>query len=104
DVAAGTPTNDVTDYAVSLNAATKASLGKADSAVQTISSGNSNLVATKTGDSVSLDLSMNPNFTTVTTTGNVTAGDIVLNGSTGQINGLTAGTAATEAVNVGQLT
>ena len=62
DVAAGTTTNDVTDYAVSLNAATKASLGKADSAVQTVTSGNSNLTASKTGNDVVIGFVDAPTF------------------------------------------
>lgn len=39
----------------------------------------------------------------VSAAGNVSAGSIVLNGSTGRITGVTAGTATTDAVNVGQL-
>ena len=62
-VQTGTTVNDVTDYAVELDAASKASLGKADSAVQTITSGNDNLTASKTGNDVVIGFVDAPTFT-----------------------------------------
>ncbi|MGP5663078.1 ESPR-type extended signal peptide-containing protein, partial [Psychrobacter celer] len=62
-VTPGTETNDTTNYAVDLSAATKTSLGKADTAVQTISSNDSNLTAVKTGSNVTFDFADAPVFT-----------------------------------------
>ncbi|WP_288998482.1 ESPR-type extended signal peptide-containing protein, partial [uncultured Psychrobacter sp.] len=62
-VTPGTETNDTTNYAVDLSAATKTSLGKADTAVQTISSNDSNLTAVKTGNNVTFDFADAPVFT-----------------------------------------
>ena len=62
-VQTGTTVNDVTDYAVELDAASKASLGKANSAVQTVTSGNSNLTASKTGNDVVIGFVDAPTFT-----------------------------------------
>ena len=62
-VQTGTTVNDVTDYAVELDVASKASLGKADSAVQTITSGNDNLTASKTGNDVVIGFVDAPTFT-----------------------------------------
>ncbi|WP_201511060.1 ESPR-type extended signal peptide-containing protein, partial [Psychrobacter alimentarius] len=65
-VTAGTKNaNNVTDYAVDLSADTKTSLSKADTAVQTVSSNDPNLTATKTGNNVVFDFADAPTFTGV---------------------------------------
>ncbi len=99
DVAAGTPTNDVTDYAVSLNAATKASLGKADSAVQAVTSGNSNLTVSRVDNGVELGFVEAPTFT-----GKVKANGFDANNQNivNVANGATT-TGSKDAINGGQL-
>ncbi len=62
-----------TQYTVDLGTAAKASLGKADSALQNIRSGSPNLSVAKNGDTVTVGMSITPAFTSVTT------GDTVLN-------------------------
>ena len=62
-----------TQYTVDLGTAAKASLGKADSALQNIRSGSPNLSVAKNGDTVTVGMSTTPAFTSVTT------GDTVLN-------------------------
>ncbi|MGF6148770.1 ESPR-type extended signal peptide-containing protein, partial [Kingella potus] len=64
-----------TQYTVDLGTAAKASLAKADSAVQNIVSSSPNLSANKSGDTVTIGMSENPVFTSVRT------GDTLLNGS-----------------------
>ncbi|MFT7329756.1 MAG: hypothetical protein ACI9ST_001355, partial [Psychrobacter glaciei] len=95
-VTPGTETNDTTNYAVDLSAATKTSLGKADTAVQTISSNDSNLTAVKTGNNVVFDFADAPVFT----------GQVKANGfdaSNSKITNVANGTVAGDAVNFGQL-
>ena len=68
DVSVNAVTNGLTTtYTADLSTTAKASLAKADSAVQKVVSSNSNLTASKTGDTVTLDFSQTPNFTSVTT-------------------------------------
>ena len=91
--------NNVTDYAVDLSAATKTSLGKADTAVQTVSSSDSNLTAVKTGNNIAFDFADAPIFT-----GQVKGNGFDANNN--KIVNVTDGTIAAnskEAVNGGQL-
>ena len=68
DVIVNAVTNGLTTtYTADLSTTAKASLAKADSAVQKVVSSNSNLTASKTGDTVTLDFSQTPSFTSVTT-------------------------------------
>ena len=68
DVSVNAVTNGLTTtYTADLSTTAKASLAKADTAVQKVVSSNSNLTASKTGDTVTLDFSQTPNFTSVTT-------------------------------------
>jgi len=64
-----------TTYTADLSTAAKASLAKADTAVQKVVSSNSNLTASKTGDTVTLDFSQTPSFTSVTTGNSVLTSD-----------------------------
>ena len=110
---------NITDYAVDLSAAAKASLAKADSAVQNVVSANPNLTAAKNGDTVTLNFSSTPTFDKVTTGNTVTDGNGVtiskagaspvsltsdgLNNGGNKITNVAAGSADTDAVNVSQL-
>ena len=68
DVTVNAVTNGLTTtYTADLSTTAKASLAKADSAVQKVVSSNPNLTASKTGDTVTLDFSQTPSFTSVTT-------------------------------------
>ena len=68
DVTVNAVTNGLTTtYTADLSTAAKASLAKADSAVQKVVSSNPNLTTSKTGDTVTLDFSQTPSFTSVTT-------------------------------------
>ena len=74
DVTVNAVTNGLTTtYTADLSTTAKASLAKADSAVQKVVSSNSNLTASKTGDTVTLDFSQTPSFTSVTTGNSVLA-------------------------------
>ena len=108
-------TTNITDYAVDLSDDSKASLKKADSALQNVLSNNPNLTANKTGDTVTLDFSKTPDFTSVTT-GNTKMdnnGLTITNGPSVTNNGIDAGGKAitnvapgvngTDAVNKDQL-
>ena len=64
-----------TTYTADLSTAAKASLAKADTAVQKVVSSNPNLTASKTGDTVTLDFSQTPSFTSVTTGNSVLTSD-----------------------------
>lgn len=136
-VAAGTKdASNITDYAVDLSQASKDSLGKADTAMQgfttavggttaqTLDQANTqaNFIAGDniqlTGDAGGITVATvaDPNFTTVTTTGAITAGGM-LNANGGltvaagqtvdmggnQITNVAAGVGDTDAVNVSQL-
>ena len=84
---------NITDYAVDLSDDTKNSLKKADSALQNVVSNNPNLTATKNGDTVTLDFSATPSFTSVTT-GNTTmnnSGLTINNGPSVTNQGIDAG-------------
>lgn len=86
-------TTNITDYAVDLSDDTKNSLKKADSALQNVVSNNPNLTATKNGDTVTLDFSATPSFTSVTT-GNTTmnnSGLTINNGPSVTNQGIDAG-------------
>ena len=96
-VTPGTEANDTTNYAVDLSTATKASLVKADTAVQTVSSNDSNLTAVKTGNNVAFDFADAPVFT-----GQVKATGF--DASNAKIVNVANGTAATDAATFGQLT
>ena len=111
---------------VGLTADAKTSLGKADTALQNIqvAAGETNLTAVKSGDTVTLDFSETPTFTSVTS-GTVTAGtganQVVLDNAGVKVGGATyingdglnanskvianvaAGKTGTDAVNVSQL-
>ncbi len=68
DVSVNAVTNGLTTtYTADLSTTAKASLAKADTAVQKVVSSNPNLTASKTGDTVTLDFSQTPSFTSVTT-------------------------------------
>ncbi|MGP5437454.1 ESPR-type extended signal peptide-containing protein, partial [Psychrobacter alimentarius] len=96
-VTPGTEANDTTNYAVDLSTATKASLVKADTAVQTVSSNDSNLTAVKTGNNVAFDFADAPVFT-----GQVKATGF--DASNAKIVNVANGTAATDVATFGQLT
>ncbi|WP_373755485.1 ESPR-type extended signal peptide-containing protein, partial [Neisseria sp.] len=78
----GTPTGNNTDYVIDLSDASKASLSKADTALQTVTSGDANLTvgAKDAAGNITLDFSDNPAFASVTT-GNTVVAD-------GKISGL----------------
>jgi autotransporter adhesin len=103
--------NNVTDYAVDLSQASKDSLAKADTALQNITSSDPNLtVGTKDANgNITLDFADAPTFAgTVTAPTFVASGanPITMDGGTGKITGLTAGTLASDskdAVNGSQL-
>ena len=76
DVSVNAVTNGLTTtYTADLSTTAKASLAKADSAVQKVVSSNPNLTASKTGDTVTLDFSQTPSFTSVTTGNSVLTSD-----------------------------
>ena len=76
DVSVNAVTNGLTTtYTADLSTTAKASLAKADTAVQKVVSSNSNLTASKTGDTVTLDFSQTPSFTSVTTGNSVLTSD-----------------------------
>ena len=76
DVTVNAVTNGLTTtYTADLSTTAKASLAKADSAVQKVVSSNPNLTASKTGDTVTLDFSQTPSFTSVTTGNSVLTTD-----------------------------
>ena len=76
DVTVNAVTNGLTTtYTADLSTTAKASLAKADSAVQKVVSSNPNLTASKTGDTVTLDFSQTPSFTSVTTGNSVLTSD-----------------------------
>ena len=67
DVTVNAVTNGLTTtYTADLSTTAKASLAKADSAVQKVVSSNPNLTASKTGDTVTLNFSQTPSFSSVT--------------------------------------
>ena len=74
-VTSSAKSGNITDYAVDLSAAAKASLAKADSAVQNVVSATPNLTAAKSGDTVTLNFSSTPTFDKVTTGNTVTDGN-----------------------------
>ena len=76
DVTVNAVTNGLTTtYTADLSTTAKASLAKADSAVQKVVSSNSNLTASKTGDTVTLNFSQTPSFASVTTGNSVLTSD-----------------------------
>ena len=76
DVTVNAVTNGLTTtYTADLSTTAKASLAKADTAVQKVVSSNPNLTASKTGDTVTLDFSQTPSFTSVTTGNSVLTTD-----------------------------
>ena len=76
DVTVNAVTNGLTTtYTADLSTTAKASLAKADTAVQKVVSSNPNLTASKTGDTVTLDFSQTPSFTSVTTGNSVLTSD-----------------------------
>ena len=76
DVTVNAATNGLTTtYTADLSTTAKASLAKADTAVQKVVSSNPNLTASKTGDTVTLDFSQTPSFTSVTTGNSVLTSD-----------------------------
>ena len=76
DVSVNAATNGLTTtYTADLSTTAKASLAKADSAVQKVVSSNPNLTASKTGDTVTLDFSQTPSFSSVTTGNSVLTSD-----------------------------
>ena len=76
DVTVNAVTNGLTTtYTADLSTTAKASLVKADTAVQKVISSNSNLTASKTGDTVTLDFSQTPSFTSVNTGNSVLTSD-----------------------------
>ena len=93
DVTVNAVTNGLTTtYTADLSTAAKASLAKADSAVQKVVSSNPNLTASKTGDTVTLDFSQTPNFTNVTA-GNskLTSDGLKIGSGTSQVSLTNAG-------------
>ena len=119
DVTVNAATNGLTTtYTADLSTTAKASLAKADTAVQKVVSSNPNLTASKTGDTVTLDFSQTPSFTSVTTGNSKLSSDGLKIGSgansvsltnSGLSNGgnkitnVAKGTADTDAVNLAQL-
>ena len=76
DVTVNAVTNGLTTtYTADLSTTAKASLAKADTAVQKVVSSSPNLTASKTGDTVTLDFSQTPSFTSVTTGNSVLTSD-----------------------------
>ena len=76
DVTVNAVTNGLTTtYTADLSTTAKASLAKADTAVQKVVSSNPNLTASKTGDTVTLDFSQTPSFTSVTAGNSVLTSD-----------------------------
>ena len=76
DVSVNAVTNGLTTtYTADLSTTAKASLVKADTALQKVVSSNSNLTASKTGDTVTLDFSQTPSFSSVTTGNSVLTSD-----------------------------
>ncbi|WP_338195715.1 beta strand repeat-containing protein, partial [Neisseria elongata] len=76
DVTVNAVTNGLTTtYTADLSTTAKASLAKADTAVQKVVSSNSNLTASKTGDTVTLNFSQTPSFSSVTTGNSVLTSD-----------------------------
>ena len=76
DVTVNAVTNGLTTtYTADLSTTAKASLAKADTAVQKVVSSNPNLTASKAGDTVTLDFSQTPSFTSVTTGNSVLTSD-----------------------------
>ena len=93
DVTVNAVTNGLTTtYTADLSTTAKASLAKADSAVQKVVSSNPNLTASKTGDTVTLDFSQTPNFTSVTA-GNskLTSDGLKIGSGTSQVSLTNAG-------------
>jgi len=93
DVSVNAATNGLTTtYTADLSTTAKASLAKADSAVQKVVSSNPNLTASKTGDTVTLDFSQTPSFTSVTT-GNskLTSDGLKIGSGTSQVSLTNAG-------------
>jgi len=93
DVSVNAVTNGLTTtYTADLSTTAKASLAKADTAVQKVVSSNPNLTASKTGDTVTLDFSQTPSFTSVTTGNSVLTSDGLKIGSgTSQVSLTNAG-------------
>ena len=76
DVTVNAVTNGLTTtYTADLSTTAKASLAKADTALQKVVSSNSNLTASKTGDTVTLNFSQTPSFSSVTTGNSVLTSD-----------------------------
>ena len=93
DVTVNAVTNGLTTtYTANLSTTAKASLAKADTAVQKVVSSNPNLTASKTGDTVTLDFSQTPNFTSVTA-GNskLTSDGLKIGSGTSQVSLTNAG-------------
>ena len=93
DVTVNAVTNGLTTtYTADLSTTAKASLAKADTAVQKVVSSNPNLTASKTGDTVTLDFSQTPNFTSVTA-GNskLTSDGLKIGSGTSQVSLTNAG-------------
>ena len=93
DVSVNAVTNGLTTtYTADLSTTAKASLAKADSAVQKVVSSNPNLTASKTGDTVTLDFSQTPSFTSVTA-GNskLTSDGLKIGSGTSQVSLTNAG-------------
>ena len=93
DVTVNAVTNGLTTtYTADLSTTAKASLAKADSAVQKVVSSNPNLTASKTGDTVTLDFSQTPSFTSVTA-GNskLTSDGLKIGSGTSQVSLTNAG-------------
>ena len=93
DVTVNAVTNGLTTtYTADLSTAAKASLAKADTAVQKVVSSNSNLTASKTGDTVTLDFSQTPSFSSVTA-GNskLTSDGLKIGSGTSQVSLTNAG-------------
>ena len=93
DVTVNAVTNGLTTtYTANLSTTAKASLAKADTAVQKVVSSNPNLTASKTGDTVTLNFSQTPNFTSVTA-GNskLTSDGLKIGSGTSQVSLTNAG-------------
>ncbi|WP_114921960.1 YadA-like family protein [Neisseria elongata] len=93
DVSVNAVTNGLTTtYTADLSTTAKASLAKADTAVQKVVSSNPNLTASKTGDTVTLDFSQTPSFTSVTA-GNskLTSDGLKIGSGTSQVSLTNAG-------------
>ena len=93
---------EVTERLVDVSASTKASLAKADTALQNVVAGD-NIQVTKVGDTVTVATTPDVAHNSVTLGGKVVISGDVVNVAGNQISNVAEGTKGTDAVNVNQL-